>query len=83
MKSSCFRIIHLPTSILVAYFAYALFGFVLDKLSELFERGTIIRNVIETLLAILAPTTFGLLVLVALVIVFYWLLPKWFSCLSN
>jgi hypothetical protein len=83
MKATGSRIARLLMSVLLAYATYALVGLALDKLSELFERGTIIRNVIKTLLAILAPVAFGLLVLVVLVIVAYWLLPRWFPRLRG
>ena len=83
MKSLGLKILCLLTSAVLAYVVYGLLGFVLDKLSERFERGTGIRNIIETLLAILAPITFGLLVFALLVVVFYWLLPKWFPRLRG
>lgn len=83
MKAFRLRIVHLLASGVLAVAVYALLGFVLDKLSEQFERGTNIGDGIEALLAILAPITFGLIVLVVLVAIFYWLLPKWFPGLRG
>lgn len=83
MKTFGLQIVRLLASVLLAYAVWALLGYVLDKLSELFKRETSIRNFIETLLVILAPIAFGFLVFVVLVVIFYWLLPNWFPRLRG
>ena len=78
MKSLLLPLARIVLSAFSALIVYFLLGFLLDKLSGLFNRGTFARDSIETALAFLAPVTFGLLAFVVLWVTFYWFLPKWF-----
>ena len=78
MKSMLLTAFRLIFSVAFAYITYAALGLTLDKLSNLFGMGTGERNAIETLLALLSPMTFGLLIFAILTIGFYFLLPKLF-----
>jgi Na+-driven multidrug efflux pump len=73
----------LVIAVLFAAIAYAVVGVFLDKLSGLFARGSVVHETAETLLAILAPMTFGFLILLVLVVSFYVLLPRWFPRLAK
>ena len=76
MNSLKRKVLHLFISIAFSCVVYELLGYVLDKLSEGFERGKNVRNIIETLLVILYPGAFGLLVFVLLVAASYWCLQR-------
>jgi hypothetical protein len=78
VKLILLTLLKLIGSVAFAYIAYAALGLTLDRLSNLFEMGAGKRNAIETLLALLSPMTFGLLIFAALAIGFYLFIPKLF-----
>lgn len=78
MISNARILFRLVAAIACAYATYAVLRVLLDQLSDLFERGTVVRDISEMLLAILAPMTFGLLIMIVFAVTFYRLLPKWF-----
>ena len=69
-------VLRIIVSVIFGYILFAAIAISLDRVSSASPIDSSLKNLVENLLALFAPITFGLLILISMMVGVYFSLPK-------